>query len=116
MSPLNEDRGAAAVEFALVLPLLLVLVFAIVDFGRAFFIKETLNHAAREGARALALGQTAAVARGRAQTAARDVSPTSVSVQFTQLGAALPATATCTGADEVSATVTLPFAPITPLP
>ena len=45
------DRGAAAVEFALLLPLLLLLVFGIIDFGRALNAQVTLTQAAREGAR-----------------------------------------------------------------
>jgi Flp pilus assembly pilin Flp len=53
----NSDRGAAAVEFALLLPLLLLIVFGIIDFGRALNTQITLTQAAREGARALALGQ-----------------------------------------------------------
>jgi len=51
----RADRGAAAVEFALVLPILLLLVFGIVDYGRAYNAKVTLTHAAREGARMLAV-------------------------------------------------------------
>ncbi len=54
----NSDRGAAAVEFALLLPLLVMLVFGLIDFGRAINAQITLTQAAREGARALALGQT----------------------------------------------------------
>ena len=50
------DHGAAAVEMALVLPLLLVLLFGIIDFGRALNAQITLTEAAREGARAAALG------------------------------------------------------------
>jgi len=49
------DRGAAAVEFALVLPVLLLIIFGIVDFGRMLAAKITLTEAAREGARAAAL-------------------------------------------------------------
>jgi Flp pilus assembly protein TadG len=45
------ERGTALIEFALVLPLLLVLTVAAVDFGRAFFVKNVLEQAAREGAR-----------------------------------------------------------------
>ena len=50
----TSDRGAAAVEFALVLPLLLLLVFGIVDFGRVYHEQVTLTHGAREGVRLLA--------------------------------------------------------------
>jgi Flp pilus assembly protein TadG len=64
------DRGAAAVEFALVLPLLLILIFGIVDFGRMLNAKITLTEAAREGARATALvGRDAGVDRARAAAA-----------------------------------------------
>src|SRR5215472_17429833 len=51
------DRGAAAVEFALVLPLLLLLVCGIIDFRRAINAQITLTQAARTGARLAALGQ-----------------------------------------------------------
>ncbi len=51
------ERGTALVEFALVLPLLAVLVFGIIDFGRIFQSWVTLTNAAREGAR---LGTTGA--------------------------------------------------------
>ena len=51
----RTQRGAVAVEMALVLPLLLVLVFGIIDFGRAFNAQVTLTQAAREGARLAAL-------------------------------------------------------------
>jgi Flp pilus assembly protein TadG len=40
------------VEFALVSPVLLLLVFGVIDLGRAVFYYDTLSHAAREGARA----------------------------------------------------------------
>ncbi|MBB5870955.1 hypothetical protein F4553_004334 [Allocatelliglobosispora scoriae] len=45
------DRGAAAAEFALVLPLLLLLVFGIIDFGRMINQQLTLTEGAREGSR-----------------------------------------------------------------
>jgi hypothetical protein len=40
------------IEFALVSPVLLLLLFGVIDLGRAIFYYDTLNHAAREGARA----------------------------------------------------------------
>ena len=45
------ERGAALVEFAMVLPLLLVVIAGIVDFGFAFQRYEVITNAAREGAR-----------------------------------------------------------------
>ena len=53
----RRDRGAAAVEFALILPVLLLLVGGVVDFGRVFFTHITLSHAAREGVRVWTLGK-----------------------------------------------------------
>lgn len=49
------DRGAAAVEFALVAPLLLLIVFAIISYGVMFSFRQGLSQAAAEGARAAAL-------------------------------------------------------------
>jgi len=63
---MGRDRGAAAVEFAIVLPLLLLLAFGIIDFGRALNAQITLTQAAREGARLDALNQPNLVTRTRA--------------------------------------------------
>lgn len=52
---LTEDSGAAAVEFALVLMPLLLLLGGIIDFGFAFNAQIGLTHAAREGVRVEAL-------------------------------------------------------------
>jgi len=58
---LVEDRGVALAELALVLPLLLLLLFGMLDFGKAFneWIDET--HIANEGARLAAVGYPAVV-------------------------------------------------------
>src|SRR5947207_15302361 len=47
----NDDRGSQIMEFALVLPLLVVFVVAIYDFGQAFNVKEKLNFTVKDGAR-----------------------------------------------------------------
>ena len=55
---LAADSGASAVEFALVLPLLIVLVFGIIQFGIYYNRAQGLQAAAREGARIASVGAT----------------------------------------------------------
>lgn len=69
---LRERRGAAAVEFAIVFPLLAILAFGAIDFGRAFFLRNSLITAAREGARAGAVLQTLCTGQGAAATTMRN--------------------------------------------
>lgn len=49
----HSTRGQALVEMALLLPLLLLLVIGILEFGRAWYYKQQVNNAAREAARIL---------------------------------------------------------------
>lgn len=51
------DEGAAAVEFALVVPMLVMLVFGIITFGFAFAQLQSLNNASRQMARVGVVGQ-----------------------------------------------------------
>lgn len=46
-----ETRGQALLEFALILPILLMLVLGIIEFGRVWSIDERVSDATREGAR-----------------------------------------------------------------
>ncbi len=48
---LREEKGATAVEFVLILPLLLALVIGLIDFGRIGFVQVSVTAASREGAR-----------------------------------------------------------------
>src|SRR3954468_15576853 len=48
---LGRRRGAVIVEFALVVPLLFVIVFGIIDFARAYAQLNNINSSLREGAR-----------------------------------------------------------------
>lgn len=50
------ERGAVAVEFALVVPVLFILVFGMIDFGWAINRYTVLNNATREGVRLASLG------------------------------------------------------------
>ena len=52
----KDERGQAVAEFAMIVPIFLLLVFAIVDFGMGFHAWITVTNAAREGARLGAVG------------------------------------------------------------
>jgi hypothetical protein len=52
---LKQDRGSEVAEAAVILPVLFLLLFSIYWFGRGFNVYGTINHAAREGARAAAV-------------------------------------------------------------
>lgn len=54
---LPRDEGASALEFALVVPILVLLVMGIVEFGFLFQAELALTHAAREGARLATVGK-----------------------------------------------------------
>jgi uncharacterized membrane protein len=51
-------RAAAVVEFAVILPLLLVILFGIIEYGYVFMVRLTLQNAAREGCRIAVLQTT----------------------------------------------------------
>jgi hypothetical protein len=56
MDSKKGERGTTAVEFALVLPLFVLLLFGIIDFGRYFFVQHTVQFATREGTRLATVG------------------------------------------------------------
>ncbi|QDG67832.1 pilus assembly protein [Pseudarthrobacter sp. NIBRBAC000502772] len=70
----NNERGAAAVEFAILLPLLLMLVLGTIEFGRAYNAQITLTNAARDGVRVMAIANNPADAKTAAKNAAASVS------------------------------------------
>jgi len=65
-----RERGAAAVEFALVMPILLTLVLGIAEFARAYNTQTTISAAAREGVRVMALQNSSSAARTSTKSAA----------------------------------------------
>ena len=72
---LGDERGASAVEFAFIVPLLVVLVLGIAEFGHAFQVQGTLSAAAREGVRLMALQNDPAIAREGVRNAASSLTP-----------------------------------------
>ena len=66
----TSERGAVAVEFALLAPVLVMLLLGITEFGRAYNAQVTLSSAAREGVRVMAIGNSPTAARTAAKNAA----------------------------------------------
>jgi len=87
---LHDERGASAVEFAFIVPLLIVLVLGIAEFGRAFQVSGTLSAAAREGARVMALQNDQAAARATVRNAATSLDPGLTDAQITITPSACP--------------------------
>jgi Flp pilus assembly protein TadG len=114
---IRRENGSAMVEFAIIAPLLFVLIFGIIDFGRALFLMNNLTAAVREGARLAAVQSDPTTAAS--QTAVQNA----VTAYIQNFGGTAPTTqATVTpniaGGKVYSVTVTLtgyPFTGITPL-
>lgn len=68
----NSEKGASAVEFALVLPLLLTLLFGTIEFGLLMYNKAVLTNACREGARFGILQETPRKTKEEIETVVND--------------------------------------------
>jgi len=100
----SSQRGQSLVEFTLVLPVFIFLLFGIIEFGRLWQTVNVLTSAAREGARV-------------ASVTSPSVSQATNAAQNVLTAANIPdATVTVSGPngiDEVLVTVTLDYTPIT---
>lgn len=94
----RADRGAAAVEFALVLPLLVMMTVGIIAFGYMFHVQSVLNNAARDAVRVATLTpatQAAPLARATAQASAAPsiaLALTDITVDLSACATAAPST------------------------
>ena len=77
---IHGERGAAAVEFAIVATLFFMLVFGIIDFGFAFHSWNNTANAAREGARKGAVDSSVQDVIDRTKAAASTLDPTKLTV------------------------------------
>jgi len=79
-----ESRGQSLVEFALILPIFILVLVGIFDGGRLVFAYHTVNNAAREGGREATVNQTITDIQARAaeHAVALGIDPTTVSVDF----------------------------------
>lgn len=78
----RSEDGAAAVEFALIVPLLLLVMLTIIDFGWIFNQQLSLTAAAREGARHLAIHTDDSDAQAEAEARAEVVAGVTVTITY----------------------------------
>jgi Flp pilus assembly protein TadG len=78
---MKSEKGQSMVEFALILPVLAVLLFGVVDVGRMFHASLTLDHVGREAARAASVQQGDAEVMAVALERGSSISLTSGQVQ-----------------------------------
>jgi Flp pilus assembly protein TadG len=109
----RSERGQTAVEFALMIPALLLFVLGIFQIGSAYFNKESLQTSARDGARAGAIHTGSTVpqikayvdAAVRANAVGLDTSTSKLIVTTS----CLPKPEACSQGDTISVTVTYPW-------
>ena len=104
---MRGERGATAVEFAFIVPLLILLVLGIAEFGHAFQVQGTLSAAAREGVRLMALQNDPAAARAAVRNAAVSLDPAVTDAQIVISPASCPTLSA--GSTSVRLTVNYPM-------
>ncbi len=104
----SRQLGQSLAEFAIVVPIFLILVFGVVDFSLGLKAWLTVTNASREGARVLVLGQTCTQVTNQTKTVAASLHPP-VTVTIT------PGSCTGVTGDAMSVTVTYRYTSVTPL-
>ncbi|MFB4169681.1 TadE/TadG family type IV pilus assembly protein [Virgibacillus sp. JSM 102003] len=107
---MKSQKGQSLVETALILPILLLLVFGITDFGRIFHAYLTLDHAGREAARTATIGSSDSVIRAKITDATSSLDEDNLGITITPGGEA-----NRTSGSEVTITLTYPVDFLTPV-
>jgi len=101
-------RGATAVEFAIILPMFLLLLVGVIEVGRMLSTKNTLQYAVERAARCAVIGASPCATPAQVQSYAASL------VYGSALGAAVFSSTAPACGQEVSAS--LAYAPILPIP
>ena len=113
----RNRQGASAVEFALVAPVFVVMVFGLIEFGRAIMVQQVMTNAAREGARLAILDSPTPVATTVKNTVVSYLHGCGIPAATTSnvtLSPAEPSTAQ--NGDTVTVTIQLPYSSVSWLP
>lgn len=127
----SSRRGQALVEFALILPVLIVMMMGVVDLGRGIYAYNAISNAAREGGRTAIVNQDLADIRSRAAAQATALGipssaptsctsgvpggPSGVCVSFVMPDLTTDCSATLAVGCQAVVTVKYTFTPITPV-
>lgn len=123
----DSIAGQSVVEFAMVIPMIMLLILGALDLGRAVYTYNTLAQAAREGNRVAIVNQVATDVRSRAIASAASLGLTSSNVDVcfktsatSQRSCASPATDNCPQATRsigclAIVTARLSYQPMTPV-
>lgn len=106
------ERGAAAVEFAIVVPVLVMLLLGIMEFSRAYNAQASLSAAAREGVRVMALSNDPAASRTAAKNTAVSLNPALADSDITFKNLDI-GTTTCAAGNRISVTITYTLSTMT---
>ena len=108
----RNRRGVAAVEFAVVAPFLILLIFGIIEFGRAIMVQQVLTNASREGTRRAILEEVTA---SEVTTVVSDYLANSSIAGATVTVSPTPLTSAGFG-DPVTVTVSVPYDQVSWIP
>ncbi len=103
---LGREDGAAAVEFALIIGVLAMLIFGMLQFGLTFFELQNLRASAREGGRLGAVGATPDAIRSKIESASNgaiqtgEATPAFVKVSYSDIGIFGPSDPNLTGSTQ----------------
>jgi Flp pilus assembly protein TadG len=103
---IRNEQGQTMTEFALVLPILALLLFGVIQFGILFNNYVTLTDAVRSGARKAAVSRQASDPRGDAEAAVRKAADT---LDQTKLGVTVTPGTPWTHGGEVTVSATYPY-------
>lgn len=107
MAHARSEDGAAAVEFALLLPILIMLILGILEFGLAYNAQITVTNAAREGARTMVIQNSPSAAKTAVKTVSSVLNPAITDSEITITVS--NGTTTCTGGSTATVNIQYPF-------
>lgn len=110
----QTELGQSLVEFTLVLPIFLILLFGLVDFGRAFYTWMLVTNAAREGARAAAVQSDSATVDSKLYASICSSYPSSCSLDTSKMTVVKTNVGGARGS-ETSVDITYAFSYVTPI-